>query len=317
MATWSALLPTETSQRAFAAIDDLAQQYLQARRMSGEQGTTLTSARADAMTDLILGNASITTTIDLMVPSDLLRPSPSQSLPVRSPRRRARAGRRHHLDLVVEVTQHPVAQMPICWPEPDLSEVELSEVEYDVRAQLLDAAEVAANPRIRRDLAGRTWFVPEGITSARHGSLLPEHIATWLADPDTRIRVIPVDPVTGVVDGPASKAYRPGTPLARRIRARDGTCRFPGCRAPASRCDLDHVVPHPGGPTGAGNLIALCRAHHGFKHHAGWTISLDATTSCCTWTAPDGRSHRTWPQRYLDPSTTAAGARDGPERLGA
>jgi hypothetical protein len=50
------------------------------------------------------------------------------------------------------------------------------------------------------------------------------------------------------------------------------------------------VVPHPAGPTGHANLVALCRTHHRFKHHAGWKPSL-ADDGTVTWTAPD---HRTW-----------------------
>ena len=40
--------------------------------------------------------------------------------------------------------------------------------------------------------------------------------------------------------------------------------------------------------------MALCRTHHGFKHHAGWRVEMDEV-GVCTWTAPDGRQHVTWP----------------------
>jgi hypothetical protein len=39
----------------------------------------------------------------------------------------------------------------------------------------------------------------------------------------------------------------PGPALARWIRARDGTCRAPGCRTPASVCDIDHTTNHTTG----------------------------------------------------------------------
>ena len=32
---------------------------------------------------------------------------------------------------------------------------------------------------------------------------------------------------------------------AEFVRARDLTCRFPGCNAPAEYCDVDHTVAHP------------------------------------------------------------------------
>ena len=40
-------------------------------------------------------------------------------------------------------------------------------------------------------------------------------------------------------------------PLADLVRTRDAACRFPGCRQPAHRCDLDHVTPWPAGATTA------------------------------------------------------------------
>ena len=69
------------------------------------------------------------------------------------------------------------------------------------------------------------------------------------------------DPVTGHLLDYGRRTYRPPTALADYIRARDTTCRFPGCARPATSCDLDHLQPyHPdradGGPTSATNLGA-------------------------------------------------------------
>ena len=81
--------------------------------------------------------------------------------------------------------------------------------------------------------------------------------------------------------------------------AATGTCRYPGCATPAERCDLDHVIAYPHGPTSAANLQTLCRAHHGFKHPGGWTVSM-TPDGVCTWTAPNGRSHTTHPHALHD-----------------
>ncbi|MBI4900686.1 MAG: DUF222 domain-containing protein, partial [Actinobacteria bacterium] len=54
----------------------------------------------------------------------------------------------------------------------------------------------------------------------------------------------------------------PGLRLA--VALRDGGCAFPGCTTPMWHCDVHHVVPWQlGGATSLGNLVALCRSHHG------------------------------------------------------
>ncbi|TFV61411.1 HNH endonuclease [Mycobacterium sp. PS03-16] len=55
--------------------------------------------------------------------------------------------------------------------------------------------------------------------------------------------------------------YRPSAALADCIRARDLTCRFPGCDHPAESCDIDHTIRWPAGPTHPANLKLLCRTH--------------------------------------------------------
>ncbi len=57
--------------------------------------------------------------------------------------------------------------------------------------------------------------------------------------------------------------YQPSRKLADFVRARDLTCRAPGCDRSATRCDIDHTVPYgAGGRTHASNLKCLCRFHH-------------------------------------------------------
>ena len=115
-----------------------------------------------------------------------------------------------------------------------------------------------------------------------------------------------------------SQSYRVPDPMARLIRLRDGSCRFPGCATPARQCDLDHVRPWPTGQTTPTNLMALCRHHHRIKQRDGWTVRLhpDGTV---TWTDPTGRHHTTWPVDHLhlvtaghthrDPARTTTGTR--------
>ena len=78
--------------------------------------------------------------------------------------------------------------------------------------------------------------------------------------------------------GPTA-GYRPSVALDRFLRARDRRCRFPGCRRPVARGELDHRVRYPDGPTAATNLAGFCVGNHRGKHQApGWTHTL----------APDG-----------------------------
>ncbi len=66
----------------------------------------------------------------------------------------------------------------------------------------------------------------------------------------------------------------PSERLRDALIFRDGTCQAPGCVVPAERCDVDHQIPHPLGPTSAGNLWMLCRRHHRMKSHGFLTPHL-------------------------------------------
>ena len=108
---------------------------------------------------------------------------------------------------------------------------------------------------------------------------------------------------------PPEPRYRPSKKLADFVRCRDLTCRFPGCTAPATNCDLDHTIPWPYGPTQASNLKCLCRRHHLLKTHwggpSGWR-DRQLPEGTVEWTAPDGRVYRTTPgSRLLFPELCA------------
>jgi len=59
----------------------------------------------------------------------------------------------------------------------------------------------------------------------------------------------------------------------RALVARDGCCRWAGCNAPASKCEIDHLQPvEDGGLTELLNLVLFCRNHHTLKHQPGTEI---------------------------------------------
>jgi uncharacterized protein DUF222 len=93
--------------------------------------------------------------------------------------------------------------------------------------------------------------------------------------------------------------YQPSARLAEFIRARDVFCRFPGCDVPAERCDIDHVVPWPYGPTHPSNLNCKCRTHHiGKTFWEGWR-DVQQPDATVIWTDPTGRSFTTMPGSRL------------------
>ncbi|MQA83544.1 MAG: DUF222 domain-containing protein [Streptosporangiales bacterium] len=127
---------------------------------------------------------------------------------------------------------------------------------------------------------------------------IPADMARELAACGTWRRLL-TDPATGTLLDYGRTTYRPPAALAEFVRARDVTCRFPGCRQPAWRSDLDHVIPYPHGPTATENLGPLCRRHHDLKQH-GWDVQRDPDGSY-TWTAPSGHTYVSPPEPYQDP----------------
>ena len=95
-----------------------------------------------------------------------------------------------------------------------------------------------------------------------------------------------------------SPTYRPRRGLLEQVVARDVTCRFPTCRQPAWRGDLDHTIPHHrGGRTCRCNLGALCRTHHQIKQLAGWRLN-QPRSGIFQWTTPAGRTYISEPDAH-------------------
>ena len=124
-------------------------------------------------------------------------------------------------------------------------------------------------------------------------ALVPAELIAELA------RSAKLRPLTHPADLPPESGYTPSRTLADFVRCRDLTCRFPGCDQPATRCDLDHTVPHAdGGPTHASNLKALCRHHHLLKTFWGWR-DQQLPDGTVIWTSPSGQTYITTPGSAL------------------
>ena len=103
------------------------------------------------------------------------------------------------------------------------------------------------------------------------------------------------------------RSRRPSAGLKRFLRARDGTCRFPGCRANAVISEIDHTKPWAqGGTTDHDNLEHLCRRHHLFKTQGFWKAH-QPSPGIIEWTSPGGRRYRTEPHLTLRQGMEAQG----------
>ncbi|AGB21489.1 protein of unknown function DUF222 [Mycobacterium sp. JS623] len=106
-----------------------------------------------------------------------------------------------------------------------------------------------------------------------------------------------VRPITMPSDEPEPH-YRPSAELAEFVRMRDLYCRAPGCDVPADRCDLDHTIPYPVGPTHASNIKCLCRTNHLMKTCGGWR-DIQLPDGTVIWISPSGRKYITKPGSRL------------------
>ncbi|WP_417562045.1 DUF222 domain-containing protein [Microbacterium sp.] len=108
----------------------------------------------------------------------------------------------------------------------------------------------------------------------------------------TGVRIF-TDPATGVPT--CVDRYRPSKRQRLLLQVRDRHCRFPGCRRPARKCDIDHTIRYAdGGPTCLCNLEHFCERHHTVKHDTDWQVE-QLPGGILRFTAPTRRIHTTRP----------------------
>lgn len=121
--------------------------------------------------------------------------------------------------------------------------------------------------------------------------ITPEQLAELKTMARQRPVIVPVDMLSDC-------DYHPSRALTDFVRARDLTCRAPGCDRPATHCDIDHTVPWPHGATHASNLKCLCREHHILKTFWGWK-DRQLPDGTVIWTLPNGEIYVTTPGSVL------------------
>ena len=125
--------------------------------------------------------------------------------------------------------------------------------------------------------------------------------------PETARRLACDSSIVWMLTGPdgepvnVSRKTRTIPPAIRRAaRARDKTCRFPGCDHPHF-VDLHHIEHYTrGGPTTLANLVLLCWFHHRLVHEGGWSVSFDDAGVLRVY-RPDA-SELTVPPAIVDPA---------------
>ena len=150
------------------------------------------------------------------------------------------------------------------------------------------------------------WGAPSSLAPAELAGSGPIDTTTArkLAATATHWDLARQHPSTGAVV--SVDRYRPSEQMRRILGARDLHCRFPGCRAPIHRCDLDHTIDAAkGGPTTTTNLAYLCRGHHTVKHHGGWQVTQSGS-GVLNWRSPAGRTYSDRPPsqvRFMTPAS--------------
>jgi hypothetical protein len=129
-------------------------------------------------------------------------------------------------------------------------------------------------------------------------SLVPaEVIREFAAQPGTLFYRLLTDERGNLLDITEMGRF-PSRKLGTAVKFRDGVCTNPSCTVPATRCDIDHVIPVPEGPTTAVNLDSDCRHDHRAKTHGGHqTARIDAHTT--VWTTPTGHSYPATDEPFL------------------
>ncbi len=123
-----------------------------------------------------------------------------------------------------------------------------------------------------------------------HGSMLVQAVRDWCGTAAT----ITVRPVLDLAERIHCESYEASDRLREQTELRDRTCVFPFCTRPAVRCDHEHAIPYPEGPTATENQAPACRRHHRCKTFLRWSYVV-LTPGLYLWTSPDGlrylRSH--------------------------
>lgn len=165
-----------------------------------------------------------------------------------------------------------------------------------------------AHFNLTMSLAAYTAFTDDPAELTGHGIITAE-LARALQKSIRSLAVV-VTNTHGNAVAVGSTIYVPNQTTTDQTVTAAGTCRFPACRIPAARCDLDHRVPFDhdragrGGPTDPSNLDPTCRNHHLLKTHTDWCAERSPTDGLTmVWTSPTGHRYTDHPREFALPET--------------
>jgi hypothetical protein len=157
----------------------------------------------------------------------------------------------------------------------------------------LDLQTDAPAPR-KRELVIYVHLADAGVAGVENtrSSVSVEQVKDWCKGTNTKVTV---RPVIDLNDNLSTDSYRPTPTMREQAILVNATCVFARCSRPARAADLDHLdefsrEPDTGGPTDSINLAPLCRGHHRYKTHGGWTVVRTGPTTF-TWTSPHGYTY--------------------------
>jgi hypothetical protein len=162
------------------------------------------------------------------------------------------------------------------------------ELALDLRTDPADQLPPA--PAKKRELVIYLHLSEAGVAGVENtrSAISVEQVKGWCQGTSTHVTV---RPVVDLNQNLHTDAYRPTPTQREQAVLTNATCVYPHCGRPSRSADLDHVVESErGGPTDSSNLAPLCRGHHRYKTHAGWTVVRTGPTAF-TWTSPHGYAY--------------------------
>ena len=106
--------------------------------------------------------------------------------------------------------------------------------------------------------------------------VIPRHvIADMIRCELPKLRLLVIDPDDGRLVYRATGSYRPTAEQVAQVRATYVFSVGPGSTILAVRCDTDHAIPHPVGPTVIGNLLPFDRPWHIAKTRGELSVTVD------------------------------------------